>query len=31
VQNISRVGAGERITWQIFAKAGKGIRVRFFD
>ena len=31
VQNISRVGAGERITWQIFVKAGKGIRVRFFD
>jgi len=31
VQNISRVGAGERITWQVFAKAGKGIRVRFFN
>ena len=31
VQNISRVGAGERITWQVFVKDGKGIRVRFFD
>ena len=31
VQNISRVGAGERIAWQIFIKAGKGIRVRFFN
>jgi hypothetical protein len=27
VQNISKVGGGERITWQVYAKAGKGANV----
>ncbi len=31
VQNRSKVGAGERIVWQVFAKHGKGVRVRFFN
>ena len=31
VQNRSRVGAGERVVWQVFAKHGKGIKVRFFN
>jgi hypothetical protein len=27
VQNISKVGTKERITWQVYAKAGKGVSV----
>jgi hypothetical protein len=27
VQNISKAGPQERITWQIYAKAGKGVNV----
>lgn len=27
IQNISKVGAKERITWQVYAKAGKGVNV----
>ena len=27
VQNIAKVGAQEKITWQIYAKAGKGVNV----
>ena len=31
VENRCRVGAGERAVWQVFAKHGKGIKVRFFN
>jgi len=31
VQNRARVGAGERVVWQVFARHGKGVKVRFFD
>ena len=31
VENRCRVGAGERVVWQVFAKHGKGIKVRFFN
>ena len=31
VQNRSRVGAGERVVWQVFVKHGKGVKVRFFN
>jgi len=24
-------GSGERVVWQVFAKHGKGVKVRFFD
>ena len=27
VQNTSKVGAQERVTWQVYAKAGKGVSV----
>jgi len=27
VQNISKAGPQERITWQVYAKAGKGVNV----
>lgn len=27
IQNISKAGAQERITWQVYAKAGKGVNV----
>jgi hypothetical protein len=27
VQNIAKVGAQEKITWQVYAKAGKGVNV----
>jgi hypothetical protein len=27
VQNISKAGPKERITWQVYAKAGKGVNV----
>ena len=27
VQNVSRAGTQERITWQVYAKAGKGVNV----
>jgi hypothetical protein len=27
VQNIAKVGPKEKITWQIYAKAGKGVNV----
>ena len=27
VQNISRGGGTERVTWQVYAKAGKGVNV----
>ena len=31
VQNRSKVGAEERVVWQVFVKHGKGVRVRFFE
>ncbi len=31
VQNRCKVGAGERVVWQVFVKHGKGVRVRFFE
>jgi len=27
IQNISKAGTQERITWQVYAKAGKGVNV----
>ena len=27
VQNVSKAGTQERITWQVYAKAGKGVNV----
>jgi len=27
VQNIAKIGAQERITWQVYAKGGKGVSV----
>jgi hypothetical protein len=27
VQNIAKIGAQERITWQVYAKGGKGVNV----
>ena len=30
VQNRAKVGSGERVVWQVFAKDGKGLKVRFF-
>lgn len=31
VQNRAKVGAGERVMWQVFVKHGNGIKVRFFN
>jgi len=31
VENRCKVGAGERVVWQVFPKHGKGVKVRFFD
>ena len=30
VQNRSKVGSGERVVWQVYARDGKGVKVRFF-
>ena len=30
VQSRSKMGSGERVVWQVYARDGNGVKVRFF-